>query len=102
MLHICTPSSESQISTDSHHGNSFPEAPPSTRPRGARTQRAEFGALPPQRVKVNPERSEGRPWDLENHRKTIGKPLGKWWFHGILCDFMGFYGILWELPSGND
>ena len=28
----------------------------------------------------------------KKHRKTIGK----WWF------FMGFYGILWEIPSGND
>ena len=31
-----------------------------------------------------------------NHRKwgfMIGKPIGKWWFNGILLDFMGFYGI---------
>ena len=41
-------------------------------------------------------------YPLVNHRKTIGKPeenhrktvttTGKWWF----------YGILWDLPSGNE
>ena len=25
-------------------------------------------------------------WRTENHGKTIGK----WWFYGMLCDFMGF------------
>ena len=42
--------------------------------------------------------SEVATWDgssWENHRKTIGK----WWFNG---DLMGFYGILWDVPSGND
>ena len=40
----------------------------------------------------NHRKTMRKPW--ENHRKTmgtIGKPIGKWWFHGIL---MGF--ILWK------
>ena len=37
----------------------------------------------------------GNPW--ENHRK----PIGKWWFHGIQWDFIGFYGVLWDSPSGK-
>ena len=43
--------------------------------------------------------TQSGPWTSvvtqRNHRKTIGK----WWFNGGL---MGFYEILWDLPSGYD
>ena len=29
---------------------------------------------------------------------SYGKTIGKWWFNG---GFLGFYGILWDLPSGK-
>ena len=47
-------------------------------------------------------------WAEEIPGKKHGKTIAKCWFHGILwdfcgilSDFMGFYGILWDVPSGN-
>ena len=38
-------------------------------------------------------------WSWKTMCGFDGKTTGKWWFNGIQCNLMKFYGILWDVPS---